>query len=127
LLQASHHETKLTAVGLGADAKTFQGTQGYAQLWLRLATGYGAGSATDSFKPVILLNYWLRDSSGHGLMARNVDKSYPDSKQTFFTYAGLLDGYQQAHDELKARLPELSKSVYSEIFEFSQPAAHASK
>jgi hypothetical protein len=128
LLQGTGHTTLLTPLPLSADSvRNYQGTEGYAQLWLRTSLGYGAASLTDSFKPVVLVEYTLKDSTGKRLTSRTYTKYFTDSDHTFLTYSSLLSGYQQAHDELQTRLAEMSKPMYTEVFEFSDDETVASK
>ncbi|MGW9064021.1 hypothetical protein ACWGPO_07995 [Achromobacter animicus] len=98
-------------------------TAGYMQLLLRLGTAYGAASATDSYKPMIIIEYALKDTDGKALMSRSFSRVYGKSDQTFLTYPGLLEDYVDAHKELGARLHAWSEPVYSEIFLFPDSAS----
>jgi hypothetical protein len=93
-------------------------TEGYMQLFLRLSTGYGATSATDSYKPVTIIEYALKDEDGKALMSRFFQRFYGQSDKTYLTYAGLLEDYKGAHGELGARLNYWSEPLYTEIFHF---------
>lgn len=127
-LEASGHVTKLTQIPLSKDAVTsFQGTDGYSQLWLRTSLGYGATSLTDSFKPTIVIDYTLKDPGGKTLMSRKYSEYFADSDQTFLTYSSLLDGYEKAHEELQMRMAGMSKPIYAEIFDFSDNEKIATK
>lgn len=98
-------------------------TDGYMQLWLRVSTGYGATSATDSYKPMTIIEYALKDPEGTPLMSRSFTRFYGESDKTYLTYAGLLGDYKAARDELGARLTYWSSPVYTEIFQFSDAVA----
>jgi hypothetical protein len=60
-------------------------------------------------------------------MASEISRGQTESDQTFLTYGGLLSGYEKAHDELQIRLAEMSKPIYTEIFEFSDDETVAAK
>lgn len=98
-------------------------SQGYMQLMLRVSTGYGAASATDSYKPVTIVEYALKDSEGTALMSHWFTRVYGESDKTYLTYAGLLGDYKAARDELGARLTYWSEPVYTQIFRFAEPVA----
>ncbi|SSW65519.1 hypothetical protein AVE30378_01682 [Achromobacter veterisilvae] len=98
-------------------------TEGYMQLLLRLSAGYGATSATDTYKPVTIIEYALKDADGKALMSRSFTRYYGESDKTFMTYAGLLGDYQGAREELSAKLNYWSEPLYTEIFRFSEPVA----
>lgn len=99
-------------------SKDLTPTEGYMQLLLRLSAGYGATSATDTYKPVTVIEYALKDEDGKALMSRSFDRFYGESDKTFFTYAGLLEDYKGARGELGARLNYWSEPLYTEIFHF---------
>lgn len=97
-------------------------TDGYMQLLLRLGTAYAAASATDTYKPMTMIEYALKDSDGRALMSRSDSRVYDQSDKTFLTYAGLLEDHKAAHEELGARLSAWSEPVYAQIFRFPDPA-----
>lgn len=131
LLEKDGRQVKVTQVtrpsGSGDLARSTSSdlvaTDGYMQLMLRVSTGYGATSATDSFKPVTIIEYALKDSEGAALMSRSFTRFYGESNKTYLTYAGLLGDYKAARDELSARLTYWSEPVYTEIFRFAEPVA----
>lgn len=98
-------------------------TDGYMQLLLRLGTGYAAASATDTYKPMTMVEYALKDADGKPLMSRSISRVYDESDKTFLTFTGLLEDYKGAHEELSARLGAWSEPVYTEIFRFPDLAA----
>ncbi|CAB3867018.1 MULTISPECIES: hypothetical protein [Achromobacter] len=98
-------------------------TEGHMQLLLRLTTGYAAASATDSYKPMTVIEYALKDEHGKPLMARSFNRFYGDSDKTFLTFASLIEDYKGAHGELGARLSYWSEPVYTEIFRFPDQVA----
>lgn len=93
-------------------------TDGHMQLLLRLGTAYAAASATDSYKPMTMVEYALKDADGRALMSRSISRSYDQSDKTFLTYPGLLEDRKAAYEELSARLGAWSEPVYTEIFRF---------
>ncbi|WP_243759311.1 hypothetical protein [Achromobacter insolitus] len=98
-------------------------TEGHMQLLLRLSTGYGATSATDTYKPMTIIEYALKDEDGKVLMSRSFDRIYGESEKTFLTYASLLEDHKGARDELGARLNFWSEPLYTEIFHFPDQVA----
>lgn len=105
-------------------SKDMEPTAGYMQLILRLSAGYGARSATDTYKPVTIIEYALKDEDGTALMSRFFGRFYGESDKTFLTYPGLLEDYKGARGELSARLNYWSEPLYTEIFHFpDQPTA----
>ncbi|CAB3702147.1 hypothetical protein LMG26690_02695 [Achromobacter animicus] len=85
---------------------------------LRLGTGYGAASATDTYKPMTIIEYALKDADVNALMSRSFSRVYGKSDQTFLAYPGLLEDYEEAYRELGTRHHSWSEPVYSEIFLF---------
>ncbi|WP_175138151.1 hypothetical protein [Achromobacter animicus] len=43
---------------------------------LRLGTGYGAASATDTYKPMTIIEYALKDADVNALMSRSFSRVY---------------------------------------------------
>jgi hypothetical protein len=131
LLEKDGRQVKVTQVtrpsGSGELAQSTSNdlvaSDGYMQLMLRVSTGYGSTSATDSYKPVTIIEYALKDSEGTPLMSRAFTRFYGESDKTYMTYAGLLGDYKAARDELGARLTYWSEPVYTEIFRFAEPVA----
>lgn len=89
-------------------------TKGYAKLFVRTTTGYGAESATSSFQSLIVLETTLEDERGNALMHHNETKR--DFSESYFTYSGLLESHKKAADALKNGLVSMATSTYHKLF-----------
>lgn len=135
LLEKDGREVKLTQVKRpsgNADlalskSEDMIATEGYMQLMLRLTVGYGATSATDSFKPVTIIEYALKDPAGKALMSRSFTRIYGEADKTYLSYPGLLEDYKGAREELAGRLNYWNEPLYTEIFRFSDADSAAVK
>jgi hypothetical protein len=89
-------------------------TKGYAKLFIRTTTGYGAESATSSFQSLIVLETILEDERGNALMHHNETKR--NFSESYFTYSGLLESHKKAAYALKNGLISMATSTYHELF-----------
>lgn len=89
-------------------------TKGYAKLFVRTTTGYGAESATSSFESLIVLETTLEDERGNALMHHNATKR--NFSESYFTYRGLLGSHKKAVEALKGGLISMAGSTCSKLF-----------
>lgn len=90
-------------------------TPGYAPLFLRITTAYGAKDALSSYRPVIVIDHALKQHDGETSVYQNTF-SARDGEPTYMAYATLLSQSKEAHDGLRRGLLDAADKVYTSVF-----------
>lgn len=126
LLRASGRTVRLTQVErpVGNDIlsmstiKGVQQSEGYAPLVLRITTGYGADSATSSYRPILVTEYVLKDEAKK-VLVENKETSN-EGEKTYLTYQGLLEDHIEAREQLRHGLMSLAAVAYKKMFDMNE-------
>jgi hypothetical protein len=94
-------------------------TPGYAPLFLRITTGYGAKDALSSYRPVIVIELALKRDSQAMTVYENTFTS-PADEPTYMTYSTLLGRHREAHDGLRRGMVNAVDAVYKSMFVAAQ-------
>lgn len=120
-IRASGKEVKITPVGRfnGDLASSKIGdaefTPGYAPLFLRITTGYGAKDALSSYRPVIVIEQALKRDSQEKTLYQTAFTS-PTGEPTYMAYSTLLERNKEAHDGLRRAMINAADAVYKSMF-----------
>lgn len=107
-MRATGREVKLTpsARATGAARKMelpgLTATPGYEVMLLRITTGYGAPSLTSNFRPVIGVDYALRDDKLEPVTWNSVTSNWGST--SYFSYDTLLKENKAAYEGLRQEL-----------------------
>lgn len=125
-IRASGKEVKITPVqrikgGDLASSKIpdIQFTPGYAPLFLRITTGYGAKDALSSYRPVIVIEQALKRDGQEKTLYQNTFTS-PTDEPTYMAYSTLLERNKEAHDGLRRGMVNAADTVYKSMFVAAQ-------
>lgn len=124
LIQGTGREVKLTKIERpsGGDSlaistrPTLDFTEGYAPLLLRVTTGYGAESATASYKSMALTEFALFDAGSPKRVLVTDQLKKRDNGVTYQTFDGLKSSRALAVESLQRDLGEAAQLVFNATF-----------
>lgn len=124
LIQGTGREVKLTKIERPSGGKSLavstqpklDFTEGYAPLLLRVTTGYGAESATASYKSIALTEFALFDAGSHKQVLVTAQLKKRDNGVTYQTFDGLKSSRALAVESLQRDLGEAAQLVFNATF-----------
>lgn len=126
LLRESGRTVKLTQIErpsgserlAASTAKNLNLTEDFAPVVLRITAGFGAESATSSYKPFVAAEYVLKNTAGN-VLVENRETINNDSK-TYMTYQGLLEDHKEAGEMLRKDILLLALVAHKKLFDLSE-------
>jgi hypothetical protein len=96
-------------------------TENHVPVLLRISSGYGAESATTSYRPFIKAEYVLARDAKQVYVENSM--TVKDGAKTYLTYPELLADHEAASNELKSILISLAPTAYKNMFDLGELAA----
>lgn len=121
LLRGIGREVKVTAAAravgssrLADSSLSIPVTPGFAALILRITAGYGAQSATSSYRPLIAIESVLRQADGALVHEDAIRRNGDDP--SYLTYSGLLADHRSAFNGLRTLLLQAAEVAFEHQF-----------
>jgi len=103
-----------------ATVKDWQPPDGHAVVMIRTNLAYSAPEATSLYKPIISVEYVLKNEKQEILVESS--EFVNEGARYYVTYAGLLDDHVNAGEQLRHGLMSLAPVVYQNLFDTGQPS-----